>query len=309
MRRAPDARARFGLPALLLAAGVSSGLTAATLHHSGGWWNRLLTLGTRPAERYTVAIEARALPGIDQNISGLTYSHASNTLFAVINKPAKVVELDRQGNVLRILPVQSGLDLEGISHVSGDLFVIASEKGNVIWGARIPSTARSVRPLSPYTLGISLNSNRNKGVEGLSWDHNGQRLFVANEKSPLQIMEIRGLVGLLTGQPTPLKISVWNPDVSLRNLAGDISSISFDERSGAMNVLSHESRRVFRFEADGRARVVLQLQPGHHGLRRRVRQPEGIAFDPAGNLYIVAEPNLFYRFVRTTGRGGASGSS
>jgi uncharacterized protein YjiK len=302
MTRAPAARARFSLPALLLAAAVSSGLTAATLRYGAGLWNRLLALSTGETDRYSVVEEARPLPGIDQNISGLTYSHATNTLFAVINRPAKVVELDRQGNVLRILPVKSGLDLEGISHVSGDLFVLASEKGNMIWAARIPSTARSVSPLSPYSLGISLNRNRNKGVEGLSWDHNGQRLFVANEKSPLQIIEIRGLLSLLKGQPTPLKISVWNPDFSLRNLAGDISSVSFDERSGAMNVLSHESRRVFRFREDGRASVVLQLQQGHHGLRRRVRQPEGIAFDPAGNLYIVAEPNLFYRFVRTADR-------
>jgi uncharacterized protein YjiK len=37
---------------------------------------------------------------------------------------------------------------------------------------------------------------------------------------------------------------------------------------------------------------------GRHGLQRSVPQAEGLASDEQGNLYLVSEPNLFYRFSK-----------
>jgi uncharacterized protein YjiK len=246
---------------------------------------------------YVLVGAAKQLRGVNQNISGLTYSTATNTLFAVINQPERVVELDQCGRVLRILPAAFGDDIEAISHVAGDLFVIASEKGNEVWGARIAADTKRVVPVSSRTLSASFNGNANQGLEGLSWDHRGQRLFLANEKNPLQIVEVRGSDQLLLGQPTSLSFTVWNPQYALGQLAGDVSSISFNERWNAMTVLSHESRRVFRFDGQGEPSLILRLERGHHGLREDVSQPEGLAFGPEDDLYIVAEPTQFYRFV------------
>jgi uncharacterized protein YjiK len=37
-----------------------------------------------------------------------------------------------------------------------------------------------------------------------------------------------------------------------------------------------------------------------HGLSRRVPQAEGLAVGPDGAIYVLSEPNLFYRFERET---------
>ncbi len=37
---------------------------------------------------------------------------------------------------------------------------------------------------------------------------------------------------------------------------------------------------------------------GNHGLTDDVPQAEGLAMDDRGSLYVVSEPNLFYRFSR-----------
>ncbi|WP_249270091.1 SdiA-regulated domain-containing protein, partial [Salmonella enterica] len=60
---------------------------------------------------------------------------------------------------------------------------------------------------------------------------------------------------------------------------------------------SHESAVVVVSGLDG-GRKVMSLRRGHCGLRRDIPQAEGIASDDRDTLWIVSEPNLFYRFTR-----------
>jgi uncharacterized protein YjiK len=283
----------------LLAFGLGCGVMAAL-----AWFPRYFLpwrwLDPRLGEtvsRYQVLEAGSRLDGVERNISGLTYSANTGTLFAVINKPERVVEIDLCGGVRRILPAEFGADLEAISHVEDDLFVIASEQDNVIWGARINGDTRKVEPITSQTLSLSFNRSGNEGIEGLSWDHRGQRLFLANEKNPPQVVEVSGMGNFLLNQPANLALKIWRQDKKLADLVGDISSISYNEAWQAMTVLSHESRRVYRFDGLRSPTLMLRLERGYHGLMEHVEQPEGLAFGPDGSAYIVAEPNLFYRFV------------
>src|SRR5690606_33062800 len=86
---------------------------------------------------YRVTIEARPGAGLTRNLSGLTYSDATGTLFAVVNRPAAIAELSRDGRLLRRLLLPAGWDAEGIAHVEGDRFVIADEAGNLLHWVRL----------------------------------------------------------------------------------------------------------------------------------------------------------------------------
>ena len=53
---------------------------------------------------HVATIEARPIAGLDANVSGLTYSRATGTLFVVINRPPAVAELSLEGKLLRHHP-------------------------------------------------------------------------------------------------------------------------------------------------------------------------------------------------------------
>lgn len=86
--------------------------------------------------------------------------------------------------------------------------------------------------------------------------------------------------------------------VSLPWFIKDISGLHYDRNSGLLYVLSHESALILVSDLDG-GRKVMSLRRGHGGLRSDIPQTERIASDDQGTLWIVSEPNLFYRFSRT----------
>jgi uncharacterized protein YjiK len=62
--------------------------------------------------------------------------------------------------------------------------------------------------------------------------------------------------------------------------------------------LSDESGLILELDLAGEPISSLLLWRGLHGLKRRVPQAEGLALDDRGVLYLVSEPNLFYRFAK-----------
>ena len=81
--------------------------------------------------------------------------------------------------------------------------------------------------------------------------------------------------------------------------ATDLSAAHFDEQTGHLVLLSDESKRVM--ELDGNSGKLIgyrTLDSDFAGLGKAVPHGEGMTFDDRGNLYIVSEPNLFYRFNR-----------
>jgi uncharacterized protein YjiK len=43
----------------------------------------------------------------------------------------------------------------------------------------------------------------------------------------------------------------------------------------------------------------MTLLGGFNGLKETIPRAEGVAIDEQGTLYMVSEPNLFYRFEKT----------
>lgn len=248
---------------------------------------------------YRVDIEAREIEGIDDDASGLTYNDRTGTLFSVINAPPMVAELSLDGELLRRIPIRGVRDPEGITHVTNDIFVISDEREHQIYKVRIDADTEEIDVRDAPRLGLGFDFEKNLGFEGLSWDAVGRRLYVVKESAPLRVFMIDGLPELLDGSRFDLQISEWKSSRASTLFVRDLSSLTLHEATGNLLLLSDESALVVEYAPDGRPISVLPLWKGWHGLNARVPQAEGVAMGPQGELYVLSEPNLFYRFERT----------
>lgn len=247
---------------------------------------------------YAVTIEGRRVEGLARNISGLTWNAETGTLFATVNRPATVAELSPDGRLLRRLPLPAGWDAEGITHVEGDLFIIADEAGNLLHWVTIPA-AGGVILGQTQRLRLGWRALPNLGFEGISWDEARAELLLVNEKWPRKVLQISGLGP--GPAVAPVTMREWWP-VGWPSLpAGDLASLTTHEASGNLLLLSEQSRLILEYGRDGRLLGALPLQAGVAGLTRDVPQPEGLAIGSDGSLFIVSEPDLFYRFAASPG--------
>ena len=144
-------------------------------------------------------------------------------------------------------------------------------------------------------LSLNFGGRSNKGFEGLAYDSTGKRLFVARERDPMLIYEVQGFPRGVSDKPLDVQVTQdRRRDAGL--FVRDLSSLQYDERSGHLLALSDESLLVLELDVQGRPLSTMSLRKGRQGLSKSVPQPEGIAMDDDGNLYMVSEPNLFYVF-------------
>lgn len=243
---------------------------------------------------YRADIEAQPLDGIKDDLSGLTYDPDRGTLFAITNAHPEIIELSLNGDVLRRIPVHGLSDPEAIEYVGPGRYVVTDEQRQALVKIRIDADTRSIEAGSAGQLIIGIGRNGNKGFEGLAYDHAGARLFVAKERDPQRIYTVRGF-------PFSGSEALMISDYPVRDKAlpgSDLASLYFHASSGHLLALSEESGRLFELDTHGKVLSSLSLAGGRSGLQRTIPQAEGVTMDAQGNLYLVSEPNLFYRFVR-----------
>jgi uncharacterized protein YjiK len=147
---------------------------------------------------------------------------------------------------------------------------------------------------------LGFENVRNKSFEGISWDAKNERILIVNEKEPKRLVEIRGLL------KSPDSTDSNSADITIRELwpdkptfmsaLRDLASLSYDEDTGHLLLLSEESRIIKEYDSQGEALSAMLLWKGFHGLSKTVPQAEGIAIGPDKKIYIISEPNLFYVF-------------
>ena len=258
--------------------------------HAAEWQGRSLWLPD-----YRVTVEAQVIDGLSDDVSALTYDPDRRSLFTVTNQRAELIELSLAGKILRRMPLTGFGDAEAVEYISPGIYVISDERAQRLFKVHVDDNTRWLDAADSEQLSLGLGLNGNKGFEGLAYDSQGQRLFVAKERDPLRILEITGF----PGDEQRLNLQVTDDQRRDRGLfVRDLSSLQFDERSGHLLALSDESRLVIELNSDGRPISTLSLLRGMHGLKRSVPQAEGLAMDEQGTLYLVSEPNLFYVFAK-----------
>ena len=246
---------------------------------------------------YEVVIEARAIDGLEYNVSALSFDPQRKTLFTVTNKDPELVELSLEGRILRRIPLTGFGDAEAVEYISPGIYVISDEHSQRLIKVHLDDDTTFLDAADAEQLTLGIDAGGNNGFEGLAYDNQGRRLFVAKERRPVQIIEVRGFPDAGTDSPNILEVtSSKERDAGL--FVRDLSSLQFDERSGHLLALSDESRQILELDTQGKPVGNVSLTKGSMGLSKSVPQAEGIAMGDDGTLYVVSEPNLFYAFKK-----------
>ncbi|WP_369958537.1 SdiA-regulated domain-containing protein [Pseudomonas benzenivorans] len=241
---------------------------------------------------YRAVLQGKPLAGLeDDETSGLTYHPGSDTLFTVTGKNPQLVELSLDGEVLRRIRLTGFADPEGVELVADGRLAIIDERQRKLTAFDLADDALSIDAADYPAVDLGFADAGNKGFEGIAWDSRRQRVLLGKERSPLGLFSLPfpgedGAVGAL--QPVPA------PNLFVR----DISSLSFDARTGHSLLLSDESQLLLELDGEGEPVSFISLGSGRNGLGRGIEQAEGVAMDAGGAIYIVGEPNLLYVFKR-----------
>ncbi|KAB5620379.1 SdiA-regulated domain-containing protein [Pseudomonas putida] len=240
---------------------------------------------------YLVDIDAKPLPGMDDDeASDLSFNPQTRTLFAVMGKNPFLVELTLDGDVLRKIPLVGWENPEGLAVLENGLIAIVDERNHDLTLVKVDASTSTLNhdDFPSYDLGKSVKSN--KGFEAIAWDPMRQRLIIGEERPPRLFTWSTDGRGPLKGDKQLLP----SDELDLRNL----SALAVDPRTGHLLVLSADSNMLLELDEKGEQVSFMTLLGAFNGLGGRVPRAEGVTMDDQGNLYMVSEPALFYRFKK-----------
>ena len=284
---------------LLLVAAVVYGLAVA-MHWDdrGVLW--VMERFESPTERqesiwlpdYQTVIDAKLLPGMEKDeASDLAYNPQTKTLFSVMGKNPFLVELTLQGDVLRKMPLVGWSNPEGLTVMDNGLLAIVDEREHLLSIVKVDAQTRelNIADFPKYDLGPS--KDQNKAFEAIVWDARNQQMLLGEERPPaLFTWKSNDNGQTLAGDKKKLD----SDELDIRNL----SALAIDPRTGHTLVLSADSHLLLELDEKGEQVSFMTLLGGFNGLKKTIPRAEGMTMDEAGNLYMVSEPNLFYRFEK-----------
>jgi uncharacterized protein YjiK len=283
---------------LLLAVAAAYGLAFA-MHWDDRGILWVLERFESPAERqesiwlpdYRVVIDAKPLPGMEKDeASDLAYNPQTRTLFAVMGKNPFLAELTLQGEVLRKMPLVGWSNPEAVTVMGNGLLAIVDEREHLLTIVKVDADTRelNIADFPKYDLGPS--EDQNKAFEAVVWDAHKQQMLLGEER-PAALFTWKSSDGqTLTGD----KQRLASDELDIRNL----SALAIDPRTRHTLALSADSHLLLELDEKGEQVSFMTLLGGFNGLKKTIPRAEGVTMDEAGTLYMVSEPNLFYRFEK-----------
>ncbi len=244
---------------------------------------------------YNADISAKPIPELlKAETSGLAWHAPSNSLFTITGKIPKLAQLSLDGELLREVELRGVSDPEGLESLSDGRFALVDERqGKLVLFSLAEENQLDLSAAVHVNLGeldSAFMQPQNKGLEGVTWDERNSRFILAKERDPHLLYSLEfDLATNSAGKLTRL------PQEQL--FMRDISGLALDAKTGHLLVLSDESRLLLELNHQHQPVSYMSLMGGVNGLSKGVAQAEGIAMDPRGTIYVVGEPNLFYRFI------------
>jgi len=240
---------------------------------------------------YRVVIDAKPLTGMEKDeASDLSYNPQTKTLFSVMGKNPFLAELTLQGDVLRKMPLVGWSNPEGLTMMENGLMAIVDERQHMLSIVKVDADTRelNIADFPKYDLGPS--KDQNKAFEAITWDSHNQQLLLGEERPPALFTWKSDGSQTLKGD----KQKLASDELDIRNL----SALAIDPRTQHTLVLSADSHLLLELDEKGEQVSFMTLLGGFNGLKNTIPRAEGVTMDEAGTLYMVSEPNLFYRFEK-----------
>ncbi|AIN60805.1 SdiA-regulated domain-containing protein [Pseudomonas soli] len=240
---------------------------------------------------YVVDIDAKPLPGMERDeASDLAFNPHTRSLFAVMGKHPFLVELTLDGDVLRKIPLVGWSNPEGVAVLEDGQIAIVDERNHDLTLVKVDASTTSLNRADYQSHDLGETEDGNKGFEAIAWDLMRQRLVIGAERPPKMFTWGTDGRSPLKGEKQPLA----SDELDLRNL----SALGIDPRTGHLLALSADSNMLLELDEKGEQVSFMTLLGGFNGLADTIPRAEGVAMDDQGNLYMVSEPNLFYRFKK-----------
>lgn len=223
---------------------------------------------------YRVTLEAQKIEGLD-DVSALTYDPVRKSLFTVTNKNAELIELSLDGRILRRIALTGFGDPEAVEFISADTYVITDERQQRLIKIHLEEDTVFLDAADAEQMTLGVHMSNNKGFEGLAYDSVGKRLFVAKERDPMLIYEVKGFPHYDPEKSYAVHV-VNNPKRDAGLFVRDLSSLQYDERTGHLLALSDESWLVLELDVDGRPLSTCRCARAGKACRPRCRRPKAL---------------------------------
>jgi uncharacterized protein YjiK len=189
--------------------------------------------------------------------SGLTHSFDRKYLWTVSDRNSSIYLITFKGEVLKKIKVDAK-QLEGITAIDENTIAVLSEESNEI--IVIDTSGNELMRKK-----IDIATEKNSGLEGISFNKSKNHFYVVNEKHPTTLIEFDSNLEEIK------RIEL--------DILKDLSGLSYDEERDCLWILSDEDKSIIKFSFDEGAVENYKID---------VIKAEGITVD-GNKIYIVSD--------------------
>lgn len=229
------------------------------------------------------------------DLSGITYSPATNRLYMVQNETPTVYETDLSGNFLRTIPLSGFQDTEGIAHISGSRFAVAEERrGRITFFNILPITTSIDYNDADYVQLPIIDEpwGGDDGLEGVSYDPETNTIFTVKEKTPKGYYSFT----MPTSFPSTLSVTDINIVCDMAQNPFSLLNVSDVYHLNQLNNIIPVTTHSLLISGD--SQTLIEMDDYCNEISSMalsvIGQPKGITMDIYGTIYIVCEPGLLY---------------